>query len=759
MTGVPPDEEVRQLWLANREEFDLPPYAIEQWRKETTQFVFDAKGLDIPGSPAIKGSFFPLIDLTGSIGPQAAKWNEALDAKPSTKAVELDALMAQARKIKLLSWFNGRGFINTHKALSEHLLTKPTDELKQLREVQELRYKKTMSTTGIKPKALDLFRRHPWSESAQRTMLKTAAKHMFAGEAHAAFRSYQDVLRHAEAKDLCQHAQVGLWVSLSKIATPEVLAKAFKSVKPDDTWPWYGKVQKTTAIQKELLSKVTKITSPLLSSIKPNTIRLPPMPMDITILDMQVNGGQLLVSGRKILALFPAKNPAKPIWLKSRRIRRQSAGGEYVLPCFSGKQIITGWGGKNVGNGALISLNRSDKSIQHSGMAHGQQSRHINLLTGSPVIADNKVYSVQIARSYSQVTKMHEYSWYGDVSLGCFELNGLKNLWSKSYDFSETVGMARTNKMVGAKPVVNEGSVYFVSSSGHIICADSRDGSLEWAHFFRPETGDNYRLPPSKWCVGAAPLLVDDKVICMSKFSGQVFALDKKTGRRLWALPRLRGYEILGHHEGLVLLSAANSLYGIDINTGKLRWARNISKEWTDGFQLPRAQLIGNSIYSGNKKSLYRFDAKHGALLESKDWNMGTEVPMTFHISGNSVYVLSDLPARDAIRDRQFVEYHTVVFPAGGLRDAVGIKLIPRKDGSVVYWREGMLFCLKDKKLLWSRFVTNAAISYTSRTSEKANQFHRSWPGEARTGSSAIHDSKTGQLLSMHLIDIAKKKK
>ena len=746
MTGLPPDEEVRKLWLDNRAEFDLPVHILNAWHRQITQFVYNAKGLDVPGSPALKGSPFPLIALEGSVGSRITKWNVALDAKPSTKALELDALMAQAEKIKTLNWVNGTGSINTHTALTTHLLTKPASELKQLREVQELGYKKALAKTGIKPKPLDLFRRFTWSESAQKDMLQAARQHLFAGESHAAFRSYQAILRHAEVKDLRQQAQVGLWVSLSKIAKPEVLAKAFKTVKPEDTWPWYGKQQKTAIIQKALTVKGIEIKAPSLAELSQKKVQLPPMAMDITAIDMQVNDQQLLVSGREMLAMFPAKATSKPTWLKSRRIARQSAGGEYILPSFSGKRLITSWGGNQLGNGSLISLNRSDKSILQSSVAHEDpQSRYISLLTGSPVIADNKVYSVQVARSYSQVIHMHRYSWYGNMALGCFDLNSLKSQWNKSYHFEATTGILLTKQMVGEKVVVDQGLVYFISNTGHVVCVDSRDGTLEWVHFFRPETGDRYGQAPSKWCVATAPLVIDNKVICMSKFSGQVFALDKNTGRRLWTLPRLRGHELLGHYEDLVLVSAANSLYGIDINTGKLRWARNISQEWTDGFQLPRAQLIGNSIYCGNKKSLYRFEVDHGALLESRSWNMATEVPITFHISGNELYVLSDLPRRDVMRERQFVDHHTVVFPTNGKRD--NPKLLPRKDGSAVYWREGMLFCLNGKKLLWSRFVTTPPV-YNARSSEKNNQFQRNWRA-ARGGTSAINDSKTGQLLIM----------
>ena len=121
---------------------------------------------------------------------------------------------------------------------------------------------------------------------------------------------------------------------------------------------------------------------------------------------------------------------------------------------------------------------------------------------------------------------------------------------------------------------------------------------------------------------------------------------------------------------------------------------------------------------------------------------------MSFHIAGSNLYVVSDLPLRDARRERQLVDHHTVILPAGLLEGAA--KPIKRKDGSTLIWRDLMLMCIKDKTLLWSRFVSDAPAWRSG---------IREVPGGVALGGSvsATHDIETGQLLQMGKIKIGAK--
>lgn len=748
MIGVPPSEDVRKLWEANREAFDLPAYTKEAWAKQTTRFVYDAKGPDVPGAAPIKGSPFAQMDVADVVGSQAADWANALEDAPQRQAKQLDDLFAQAGKYGELPWGNGRGFLNTEQALVAHLINKPAEALAPLRVVQEARY--TIATAkGVDPEqTLALFRRYPWSVSAQRQLLLSAQQDLFSGETQAALRSFQDVLRHAQAKSLYEQAQVGLWVTLSQFATYDALAKAFEGIDDGADWPWQGKRVKTKAIKQQLIRESPAAAQPTaLASLTLHTLRLPPAPVGVksqTVfnIDMQRDAQHLLLSSETMLLMYDAGKPGKPLWSKVRRMNRFSAGATQYLPQFDGERVVARWGGDNTGDYQVIGFDRTDGKVVNEWDVHDAQSRFRSRSIGRPVVADEKLYSVQHAQSFQQITRWppNERA-YGDLALSCFDANGNGHRWTRTYESAQTIGMPNRDRTLGVHATISEGAVYFCSNDGHVVRADARDGEMEWMHFFRPSTGNNYYQAPSPWSMGAAPVVAGDKVVCMPKFTGYVFALDKVTGRRVWSVPLLRGYQVLGVFEDLVLVVGANSLYAIETETGKMRWGRSIDPIAIDGFQLPRAQLIGSSIYCGTKNTLYRFDARRGELQESRRWAMGSEAPMSFLVSGADLYVISDLPMKDAVMEKQLVHYHTVHFLAGGHRELV--RPIEKKDGGTLIWRDNMLLYVKDKQLVWSRFVSNNKV-YRSGFSANRSEVNLSWDN-----TSAAYDVATGQLLRM----------
>lgn len=759
MTGVAPSEEVRKVWEANRKEFHLPDYTKAAWRKDTTTFVYDAKGPDVPGSPPIEGSPLKFIDMAGSVGADAAEWEGALGDLSQTSPQVLDSFYASTKRFGELPWLDGRGFLNTEQALNTHLLSSSELDLEPLREVQEAGYLGATAKATDPPEPLVLFRRYPWSESSQAALVKSAQQRVFLGEPQAAYRSFADVLRHAEAKEIREQAQVGLWLSLSQFAEPKVLAKAFSDIDPDATWPWNGKRAKAAVIKAALVNGGSEPpTPPTLASLKQHIVHLPPRAPGATNqlvfnVDLQRRGDRLLASSDGQLVMYDAMNPGKPIWNHAYRVsipgagktgvRRPfgGAGAGRVLPLLDEKHVEASWAGNGLDQRPVVTFRTADGGVVNATDPHGPQSRYRYRTIGSPTAADGRIYAAQLQQPHRSIYGHVEYRNWGEMSLSCFDRGNLEHRWTRVYPIAATNMSPSLSCFRAVLPQVDEGALFFCSNDGHVIRTDARDGELEWIHFFRPITGDNYSLPASPRCLGAQ-IVTDDKVICMPKYTGYLFALDKATGRRIWRTPILRGLEVLGIHEKNVVVVSENSLYAVDLDTGALRWGRSITPQYADGFQLPRSQMIGSSIYCGTKNNLYRFDSASGALLESRDWAMEGDVPMTFLVSGSDLYAISDVPLRDENFEKQLVDYHTVIYPAGGHRDLM--RPIERKDGSTVILRECMLMCIKDDKLLWSRFVSNNG----SRLSEKNGKISMSW-STGRSGTSAVHDAATGRLMSM----------
>ena len=441
----------------------------------------------------------------------------------------------------------------------------------------------------------------------------------------------------------------------------------------------------------------------------------------------------------------------KPVWSHTRRANISAGydrvpGSKQVLPLLGEKQIIARWAGNDLSDDPVVAVGRADGSMISAADPHGPQSRFRYRTVGSPVAADGSVYATQLQQPERSIFGHPEHRRWGEVSLSCFDEDGLTHRWTRVYPAAASNKTPKLEGFNSVLPAVNNGAIYFCTNGGNVIRADARDGEMEWIHFFRPQTGDNYSQPASPRCLGSRPIVTDDKVICMPKFTGYLFALDKATGRRVWRTPLLRGHEVLGVRGKSLIVVGNNAIYAVDLDTGKLRWARSIVDNYADGFQLPRSQMIGSSIYCGTKNTLYRFDANSGALQESRGWAMPGQVPMSFMISGSDLYVISDAPVKDATFEKQLVDYHTVVFPAGQHREHA--QPIKRKDGSTLIWRECMLMCVKDGKLLWSRFVSNDKV-YQGRFTEQGDKISMTW-SVGRLGTSALLDAASGQLLSLH---------
>ena len=769
MTGVAPSEDMRKVWDANRKEFDLPDYTRAAWRKQTSSFTYDAKGQDVPGGPPIEGSPLPLINLAGSVGTDAAEWEGTLGDLSNASPVVLDQLYGKVKKLGELPWLNGRGYLNTEQVINTHLLATPDADLKKLRQLQEAAYL-TAAKAANSPDPLILFRRYPWSVSAQTNLLQSAQRHVFEGKLHSAYRGFQDVLRHADAKDLREQAQVGVWLSLSQIAKPAVVAKAFDGIDVQSTWPWNGKREKVAVIKAALVKNVAgQVAPPTLASLKQHPVQLPPAPPGamnhlVFNVDLQRQGDRLLASSEGQLVMYDAANPGKPIWNHSNRVDIpragktgvsrpfRGAGADRVLPLFDEKHILASWAGNGLDKRPVVTFRAADGGVVNASDPHSPQSRYRYRTIGNPAAADGNIFAAQLQQPHSSIYGHAEYPNWGDVSLSCFDKGSLEHRWTRVYPIAGTNMSPSLSCFRAVLPQISEGALFFCTNDGHVMRTDTRDGDLEWIHFFRPHTNDGYSLPASPRCLGTRPIVIDDKVICMPKYTGFLFALDKATGRRVWRTPILRGHQVLGVHGKNVVVIGANTLYAVDLDTGKLRWGRSIAPQYADGFQLPRSQMIGSSIYCGTKNKLYRFDANSGALQESRDWAMGGEAPMTFLVSGNDLYVISDLPLRDEVLERQLVDYHTVIYPASGHR---GLPPIDRKDGSKLFWQHCMLTCIKNDKVVWSRFVSNEKV-YQSRLSDRGGKISMSWPA-GRSGSSSTFDATTGQLLNMKAIKIGSK--
>ncbi|ADB17582.1 hypothetical protein Psta_2917 [Pirellula staleyi DSM 6068] len=164
-----------------------------------------------------------------------------------------------------------------------------------------------------------------------------------------------------------------------------------------------------------------------------------------------------------------------------------------------------------------------------------------------------------------------------------------------------------------------DGHQLFVNSGQGLIAAlDSRSGKLSWMHRYPRSTFRSADADQSDdvFFRDLTPCLVHDSmVICAPSDCDRIFALDRLSGRMLWALPASLcrdAMHLLGV-QGDYLLASGDWLYWIDTRTGTLASQFPAGSPGTAGDAaanprgLGRGLIIGSQVYFPTRDSIYLF--------------------------------------------------------------------------------------------------------------------------------------------------------
>ncbi|MHC4633055.1 MAG: outer membrane protein assembly factor BamB family protein [Planctomycetota bacterium] len=190
--------------------------------------------------------------------------------------------------------------------------------------------------------------------------------------------------------------------------------------------------------------------------------------------------------------------------------------------------------------------------------------------------------SVAVADGFIYTTGMLE----GEGFLFAYDLAG--NLkWKESYGPEWT----RSYKGTRTTPTVDGQRVYVFSGTGIMVCFKARTGEKIW----QVDTLTKFDGKNIRWGMSGSPLIDGRKVYCTpGGKKGTVVALDKMTGRTIWAttgLDELSAYcsPILierGNNRLLINLIQKSVVY-IDTNTGRLIWREPYETPWDTGTITP----------------------------------------------------------------------------------------------------------------------------------------------------------------------------
>lgn len=197
----------------------------------------------------------------------------------------------------------------------------------------------------------------------------------------------------------------------------------------------------------------------------------------------------------------------------------------------------------------------------------------------SPVVWKDRVYITSVEGD--QKEKLH---------VGCYALADGKKLWVKTFDATQK---GKNNPMMSraaGTPVADTDGVYALFESGDLI-ALTPAGEVRWERHFAKEFGElknNHGL-------GSSPAQTEKAVIVLLDHQGpgKLLAVDKKTGKDVWAVDRepRSSWTSPVVVNGTVVVSSNGSVAGYAADTGKQLW------EMTGvvGNTIPSAAVAGES--------------------------------------------------------------------------------------------------------------------------------------------------------------------
>lgn len=137
-------------------------------------------------------------------------------------------------------------------------------------------------------------------------------------------------------------------------------------------------------------------------------------------------------------------------------------------------------------------------------------------------------------------------------------------------------GKAWTGDVAGTRgtPTYDAGRIYHESPVGELVCLDAKTGERVWGlNILREFQGENI-----EWALAESVLIDGDRVICCpGGKEGAVVALDKNTGKTVWAsksagAPASYASPMLAEQDGLRMVLTMNSKALIGVNADDGDW-------------------------------------------------------------------------------------------------------------------------------------------------------------------------------------------
>ncbi len=152
------------------------------------------------------------------------------------------------------------------------------------------------------------------------------------------------------------------------------------------------------------------------------------------------------------------------------------------------------------------------------------------------------------------------------------DLNG-KLLWQQP----NGAAWRRSSPGSRATPTYSDGAVYHMNPTGRLAAYEAKSGRPLWAVDLDARFDAMYGI----WALAENVIVDGDKVLCMPGGpKGRVMALDKRTGKTIWANTEIEHSAaycsgVVVTHNGVrqLISMTQRSVVGVDVETGALLWS------------------------------------------------------------------------------------------------------------------------------------------------------------------------------------------
>jgi outer membrane protein assembly factor BamB len=259
--------------------------------------------------------------------------------------------------------------------------------------------------------------------------------------------------------------------------------------------------------------------------------------------------------------------------------------------------------------GGVVYVGSDDGQLYAIDAATGRQRwmhRTGGPVPSSPAVAEGRVFVLSYDGRLHALDAMTGAPLWKFATGGerRFEGRGLHGMQPRTQTISDPFDVYLSS------PVVDQGTVYFGSSDGHVYALDAASGALRW----KQHTGDNV--------LHASPALADGRLF-IGGFDGRFHALDAATGRVLWQ--HQAGVDPLMHNQqgfqsspvvagGTVYTGCRDAhVYAFDATTGALKWKFPTGTSWVNS--TPAVQDGRVHFATSDTALLHAVDAASGQPL------------------------------------------------------------------------------------------------------------------------------------------------